>query len=636
MAKITQCLGIDIGSHSIRIAEVSLGSSGIEVRNLAEARLQLDPGQAPADRHGAIAAQVNGLLKTAKVKARHAVFCVPGQTVFVRQLRVPATTPERLQKIIQFEAREQIPFPLDQTQVEYEVFKSDSPNEVEVLLVAMRKDHIEGFMKMVKRTGLKPLAISVSSLALHNFHEVNASPKDLLDRPARRAAGGSIEDDGKGKSEKKKKKKGEPEAEAPAPDDSFGGMEFEEVAAEVNLGATLMDLAIPKAGVRRLIGFTRSVPRAGLQIDQAIRSRLNLSSLEQAQAIKEQQAAVLSSEFELSGDTTSVNMPASQAVTAVVDALAAEIRRSLDFFISQPDGVAVDSIALSGGLSRLPYLDSYIEEKLGLPVKIASIRNEAVKCPDELADRVPCFAIPLGLAFQGLGVSQVGVDFLPQDIKDVRAFAENRIQLAAAGVMLLLAIGAGMGAGGRYIQLNKGRVQKIEEDVSRSQQDNRELGRVRELNGIVAGKYANLAKVAGSPAQWLDFSLLVLETRPPDILLERVEMFRNGIVEISGVTPKKSSITSFADSLRQKTDIVQEAEIVDLPDDPARNTHPDFPGQVQAFKMSVRTTSRDGRWRPLKTYPAVAAAPGAAASTPRPSGAPPAGRPRGTPDPRMR
>ena len=65
--------------------------------------------------------------------------------------------------------------------------------------------------------------------------------------------------------------------------------------------------------------------------------------------------------------------------TTVADTLIVEIRRSLEYFLSQPEGVAADSIVLSGGLSNLAFLDSYVEEKMGLPVEKASIKNPMIE-----------------------------------------------------------------------------------------------------------------------------------------------------------------------------------------------------------------------------------------------------------------
>lgn len=582
MARIKQCLGIDIGTHSIRIAELAVKAQGLEVRNLVEEKLDVDPGLTDVQRQAAIAGQINGLLKEHKIKTRHAVFCVSGQMVFIRQPKIPATTPERLHRIIHFEAKEQIPFPLEQTSLEYQVFDSENPNEVEVLLVAMRKDHVDAFMKLVRKTGLKPLAISVSSLALHNFHEVNAGPKDLAARLE------SVK-------KKAKKKKGEEDEDSQEEADMSVGLE--EIFAEVNLGATMMDLAIPKAGPRRLIGFTRTVPAAGSQIDRAIRQRLSLASIEQAVEIKEQQTAILSSEFEIAGDPNAVNMQASQAATQVVNSLIAEIRRSLDYFISQPDGVAVDGIVLSGGLAKMPFLDTYAEEKMGIPVQIASIKNEAIEVADELKERVASFAIPLGLAIQGLGVSQIGIDFLPQDVKNVRAFAENRIQLAAAIAVLVLTVLLSLGAGQKYIDADMSTKAKLEEMIASTERQSSQLKAAEQDNNLVFREYDKLSKLRSSKTFMLDFCVALLKQRPPEIVVERLEIRNDGQAVVVGYCPQRISVNQFLAGLESDPNIFIASRIDRLGDQPEKKPGMD---NAWAFTLRIATKSRAGRYRPIR------------------------------------
>lgn len=599
MARSNSCLGIDIGSQTIRIAEVQLGGGKAQVRKLVEAKIDAGPG-APADRHGAIAAQIGAMVKANGFKSKKAVFCVPGQTAVIRTVKVPNTTPDKLDRIMNILAREQIPFPLDTINLEYQIFPGRDESELEGLLVGMRKEHVDVFMKLVRRTGLNPLAVTVSSLALHNFHELNQGPKDFDDRIS-----------GK-KVAPKKLKKGET---APEPEDGFAGLSYEQIPCAVNLGASVMDLAIPKTAKTNIVGFTRTVPKAGNLIDQAIRQRLNLPGLEEAAQIKETRTAVLSSEFEISADATQFDMQACQAATQAMDQIAGEIRRSIEYFIAQPDGMSSDMLILSGGLVQLPYLDSYMEEKLGLPVERAAIKNEGITVADEDASKIASFVIPLGLAFQGLGIAQVKVDFLPDDVKNVRAFAENKIQLAAAVALLGFGIWTGMGAGQKYIKQYTAYADDVEAKKKASASETTKINDAESRNMEVFGKFYNLKTIKGEPSFWLDFSLIFLQARPGDMLIDQLDMFNNGVVRIVGRTPKKSSITDFKDSLeRLKGAIIVNVSIDELPEplaDAALGT------RVYPFTMRINTKSRLTRYRPIKKDPTAKGA-ATTAATPKP------------------
>lgn len=619
MAGVRQCIGIDIGSHSVRIAEAAVTGNSVAVRKLIEARLDIQPGQTEAQRQSAIVAQINSLLKTNKVKSREAVFCVPGQTVFVRRFRLPATTPERLDRIVRFEAREQIPFPLEKTNLEYQVFPSDQPNEVEVLLVAIRRDFMENFMKIVNKSGLKPLAISVSSLAVHNFHELNVAGKEVMGRDSAAAAkknkakSKAAEKPGAKKAGKRfnfslpfGKKKPAAGASAGEGDESaideenapYDSMEMGEIQVQVNLGATIMDLAIPKAGHERLLGFTRSVPVAGGQIDRAIRGKMSLGSLEEAQRVKEQETVILASDFEISGDTESVNMVASQAATAVADTIIGEIRKSLDFFISQPDGVAADSVVLSGGLARMRYLSNYLEERMGLPVELASVKNELIKVPDESADSVSSFVIPIGLALQGLGLTQIQVDFLPQDFKSLRAFKEKRGQFISAGVLAAACLFLSTTLGSNYVSIYKNLSQQYEESIAKQTADQKKIRTAEADNKRLADAYDALAKLQGNRTTFLETLIVFTEIRPPDILIDRATISKQGLFTVEGRTPRGASVGQFLDSMKPKVDYLASGAIETIAAAPVED--PRFKNRVIPFTLRIATRDRSGRSRSIR------------------------------------
>lgn len=616
MAKVTQCLGIDIGSHSIRVAELAIGKNGVEIKKLAETRLTLEPGQPEAERHAAISSQLSELLKSNRIKSKQAVFCVPGQTVFIRRRKLPMTTPDRLHRIILFEAREQIPYPLEKTVLEYQVFEVEGQTEAEVLLVAIKRDYIENFMKMVRKTKIKPLYVSVSSLALHNFHELNGSKK-ILEGRLGEVTGARKKAELKQTDKTKKAKKGlsfkfgkkkakadeepiseELEAEEVEPYDS---MEFEEIQAQINLGASTMDLAIPKAGSERLIGFTRTVPMGGTQIDRAIQSKLGLGALAEAHDLKEKEAVILASDFELSGDADSVNMPASEAATTVVDRIVTEIRRSLDFFISTPDGVAADSIILSGGLSGMRFLSNYIEEKMGLPVEAASIKNEMLAIPEDVAEAVPSFVIPIGLALQGLEMGQVKIDFLPQDIKNVRALGEKKVQIGLSSLFLVGSVFLSCQTGDNYLRQNNGLAEGYQAEISRAAASSKQIEEILAKNSLLADKFKKMAGAIGPRRLWLDFTLIFLQCRPPDVLIEWMTIPKTGLIEVRGLTPRKNKIATFLNNLNgnvpRAADYVHSSKLVYLGD---AIDDPRFKTKVFPFTVRVSSWNRQGRYRSIK------------------------------------
>jgi type IV pilus assembly protein PilM len=602
MAAVRNCLGLDIGTHSMRVAYMEMGKAGPRVVKLFEEPLSAVEGLSEADRNQAIAKQLQDRLKAERIRCKHAVYCIPGQSVFVRRIKLPKASAERMHRMVRHEARQQIPFPLDKTIMEYQVFEEPNVPEANVLMVAIKRDYIMNFMRMVRRIGLSPVAISVSTLALYNFHEVNTTPLSLVEVKKTTA---------QPKKEKKAKarkgSKGEQDAieELHAEDEEHEPLEamgFEEIQAYVNIGSSLMDIAVPKPGATRMIGFPRSVPLAGNEMDRLIRDRLGLESLDDARRIKEHESVVLSSEFEMQ-EEMSINRPASEAVTQVVDRLINELRRSMDFYISQPDGVAVDSIVLTGGLARLRFLPGYVEEKLGIPVMLAEPRHADLRMPEPAPDPFFPYAIAVGLGLQGLGLAQNSIDFLPEDIKSIRSLQSRRKELAAVAAMLLVVLGMSVNVGANHISEYRNATATIEQEIEQAEVDSRAIKTAQAQHRGVAEAYTKLGQAAGWRDYWLLFMQLFIERRPGDVLIDEFHMRADGNVIIRGVTPNRASVNQMVGDLQNdpavKGWMVQKIELS------SERTVSDrrFPGPVSQFEIVIKTLVKGTRIESLGEQP---------------------------------
>jgi len=375
-----KCLGVDLGCNTIKVAELVYEKGQLKITNLASAELNLPHRVSESERNEKALSVLRDLLKKNRIATKEAVFCIPGQSVFVRRVKLPKTTDERLARIITYEARQQIPFPLDKTVMEYQVFPEAEEDEVVVLMVAVKRDHINSYMEVVKRTGLKPLSVGVSSLALYNYYIFDKGPlfdkvpegaetteKEKVDKVGKLLRGFSLPFlKRKPKPQEKPEEEKEEAEERPVEDVSA----YEEVKAYVNIGASMLDLSIARLGKTPTLGFTRSVPVAGNEITKCIQDKSGIESFEEAERVKKQEVMLRTLEAEEGTEHEPVNQEATEATMFIVDRLIAELRRSLDFYISQPEGMAIDAIYLSGGQAQLSNLDSYIEEKLGLPVEV--------------------------------------------------------------------------------------------------------------------------------------------------------------------------------------------------------------------------------------------------------------------------
>jgi hypothetical protein len=405
-------------------------------------------------------------------------------------------------------------------------------------------------------------------------------------------------------------------------------MGFEEIQAYVNLGASLMDLAIPKPGAQRMIGFTRSVPLAGNEMDRAIRDRLSVESMDEARQIKETDAVVLATDHEIDGDPDKTNMEASEAATTIADRIIAELRRSLEYYISQPDGVAVDSIVLSGGLSRMRFLTSYISEKMGVPVSVSEPKAERIRLPDSAPDPIESFALAVGLALQGIGAAQNSINFLPEEIKRMRGLSSMRYELIGMSVMLLGIIGMSWDVGSAQIAKFRRNIDEMNKKIDASMQESARIKLEKERDNKVTMAYEQLAQASGSQDYWLGFLKRFMERRPPEILIDSMVCRVDGNVIITGKSPSLRSVNSFVDELKALSEgtlpPTQEnpkgSLAVQLTNIDDRFRDPRYGKDVQAFEITVKSLVRLGRIRSFGLRPNEPAARPAAAGAAAPGG----------------
>lgn len=641
MHNLRKCLGIDIGTTSIKIAELVAEKTGARVTRYFAVPIPLAPGPLDATRVEVIAKTLRDALKQQKITTKHAVFAISGQNVFVRKVRLPRTTEERLHRIIAYEARQQIPFALENAIVEYQVFDLGPEAELEVLLVAVKKDLISDYMKLLGKTGLKPVAISVSSFALFNFHVFDATPFDQLceelglvkkKKAAAKAAGSDQQ--GAAQAGRKfafklpsfsfgKKKDTEPQPSSPElpevalEEPTLEGEEevFEEVRAFVNIGAQTFDLAIARLGKYRLLGFTRSVPWAGYELTRTLQERLGIENPDEAEAIKRERTVIIVPGRENEVEAMGADPDASEFATSWADRLILDIRKSLDYYISQPDGVAVDAIWLSGGQAVQPNLAAYLEDKLGIPVEIkAHAENEAfrVAVAEDESSGIANYCIAFGLGLTGLGYGRITVDFLPRELKTLREFKKKNIEMAllTGGLVAMIAVSTQVGQ--RDISNMKRWLEQNQPKIVTAAQTKQKLDEAKQNREKVNAKFTALGDALGDRAFWLEFLGVIQDVKPADVLISSIQMKPDGDVIISCEAENTQSLNDFLRMLKNQQEWIKECSYLTPPQPRFSN----FVGkQVSAAVISAKV-----HWKSTRLAPArVTLEPGLMFPTPPPS-----------------
>jgi Tfp pilus assembly PilM family ATPase len=659
MHQLRKCLGVDLGTSSVKIAEVSLEKSGVRVTRMLSRAVDLPPGPMDATRQSAVIQCVRDLLKENKITTKQAVFCLPGQSVFIRQIVVPRTSEERMRRIVAYEAKQQIPFALENSIMEYQVFDLGNPNEVKVLLAAAKLDTVNEYMKFIEKTGLTPVAVSVSSMALFNFHVFDAAGYEALleelqpgraakKRPTR-VTGAEVEAEAgegapAGAPPKKGfafnlpkfdfsallgKKKAAAVADAagggesgPEPrelgDDYFGEDEgLEEIKAFVGIGASAFDLVIARFGKHKVVGFPRSVPWGSNDLNRSLQEKLGLPSVEEAEAVKRERAMVILPGREDEIEALGADPDASEFATSWADRLVLDLRKSFDYYISQPDGMAVDSIVLTGGGAQLRNLPEYIEEKLGIPVTVKTeLETKSLSLPPDSTDLfLSGFVIATGLALTGLGLGRVSVDFLPPEQKTIREFKRKNVELGllVGAIVAMLAISTQVGQAD--IENKRAFLDRESGTIQRANQVRAELEKAKQERQAVSDRITLLSKVMGDRAFWLEFLGVLQAAKPADIVIRSLTMRPDGTVELIGETKVLGSISTFQENLiKEKKWIDGKPEL----SSPRRQFSPLINEEVFAFRMTMKARGKITRLADARQT----LLPGLTAPTPAPTVAP--------------
>ena len=166
-------LGIDFGAGSLKVAEFDTDEAGaLRLLHYATKPLGL-AGSQDAAREGVVLRGLQELLADKGFTAKSCNVCAPGFHVFSKFLKLPPVDSSKITQIIQYEAQQNVPFPLDEVVWDYQLLGTMPSGELEVLLVAIKSDIVEGLFKAADSQGLRLEVVDVSHAALCNAFRYN-------------------------------------------------------------------------------------------------------------------------------------------------------------------------------------------------------------------------------------------------------------------------------------------------------------------------------------------------------------------------------------------------------------------------------------------------------------------------------
>jgi type IV pilus assembly protein PilM len=346
MTRKKELVGLTIGTSSVKAVHLQRSRSAYKLAELGIARIHpetiVDGIIMDA---GTISAVIRQLFKEHSIAIKDVAFSVSGNSVISKKIKVPKMKKAELREAIAWEAEQHIPFSIEDVNLDFQILREAGPGEqeMEVLLVAVKKDALNAYLAVISAAGLNAAVVDVDAFAIENAFTMS-----------------------------KKVQPGE-------------------VVALVNIGGAATNINILHGEIS---DFTRDSPLGGNRHTESLQKSLGLS-FEQAEALKRGEPV----------DGHSV-ADAMSAIEMANGELAEEIRRSFDFYHSTTQSDTIRRVVLSGGCALMPELAPYLSRTLELPVEVANPFQHIVVDPKKFDPHYMAFIAPQMTVAVGLALRE--------------------------------------------------------------------------------------------------------------------------------------------------------------------------------------------------------------------------------------
>src|SRR5687768_7320470 len=168
-------LAVDVGAATLKLAEFELKEEGgLLLRQYGVKALGAEGAQ-EATREAAMVNALQQMLAENKFTSRIVNVCAPGFHTFSKFVKLPPVDTSKVTQIIQYEAQQNVPFPLEEVVWDYQILGATATGELEVLLVAIKSEIVEGLFRVAESAGLRLQLVDVSPAALCNAFRYNYS-----------------------------------------------------------------------------------------------------------------------------------------------------------------------------------------------------------------------------------------------------------------------------------------------------------------------------------------------------------------------------------------------------------------------------------------------------------------------------
>ncbi len=375
MLNIKSFLAIDFGAGSLKLGEFEVNEAGgLRLKGFAIKPLGAEGAQ-EATREATMLQALQEVLVEKNFQSKNINVCAPGFHVFSKFVKLPPVDAGKVTQIIQYEAQQNVPFPLAEVVWDYQILGSAPSGELEVLLVAIKSDVVEGLFRVAEQAKLRLNLCDASPAALCNAFRYN-----------------------------------------------YG--DLEDCTMLLDIGAKTSNLLFFEKGKV----FSRSINLGANAITQDFANEAKLK-FGVAEQIKIAEGFV-----SLGGAYEEPENPNQAAISKIarqfMTKLHIQVNQTIQFYRGQQSGSAPQRLFLSGGASVMPYTAQFFAEKLNVPVEyfnpFRNVQIDPAVNLEELARVAHSLGEVVGLGLRNLAHCPVEMNLMPESTLRWRAFNEKK------------------------------------------------------------------------------------------------------------------------------------------------------------------------------------------------------------------
>lgn len=395
MAGRARLITLNLGSQTIGLAEFRADPGGLVLVDYRLRETPLDPetGQR-RDAHVALhetAAVLHEMMREMQIHHAPVNYAVPSQSVFARFVKLPALHAAKIDKIIAFEAQQNVPFPIDDVVWDYQLVGGGLGEEIQVVIVAIKRDLLDEINNAVEEIELRTRIVGVASMALYNAFRY--SYPDMGD-----------------------------------------------CSLLLDIGARTANILFIEPG--RF--FVRSIPLGSSAITAAIAREFN-ESFAAAETRKKRDGFVgLGGAYAEPADPDIARV--SKIARSTMTRLHAELMRSVTHYCAQQQGNRPARIYLCGGGAGMPYMREFFHEKFQVPTEFFNpLQNVTVSEPrpsgtQDVTRSAHLLGELVGLALRSVTVCPVELNLRPAAVVRRQDLEKRRPFFVVAAVCILVAL----------------------------------------------------------------------------------------------------------------------------------------------------------------------------------------------------